>query len=234
MPLQKDSIRSAFYADGSAIVGFANHRWIDDIVGFQGGFHMAHSFGKFQAHYGLNGTIGKYRASDYIFPFLIDLGNDNLNEPFLDSINGNKFFGSMGFSGGINYVESFLQGGEWRVIGLEFNLQREWDNDYWYFRNKIPINYANLIEYERNYSTLSVTSEFLLKDKEINYGYKVAFGLSLKNPPYYFSNNNSKKISRGHFSQTLQVTVRKFTGYAQFNIGYYASSGLLGINYRLR
>lgn len=236
MPLKSDSASTAVYGDVNLFTGFANQNWRDDVSGGSAGLHVAHNFGEFQASYGINGTLGRYRASDFGLPELAISDPDNPDESFLDSINGSKFFGSAGFHGAINYVKPFANGGEWRAFGLEFNYQREWDNDYQAFRNKIPTGRANVVDYGRNYSALSLTTELIFRGKDrYSYGYKLAMGVATQKVLRYFSSAEpNKTLYRSHFSQTFHMGNDRVTGYGQFTVGYRASSLHFGLNFRLR
>ncbi|MBC7851758.1 MAG: hypothetical protein H7Y31_18590 [Chitinophagaceae bacterium] len=233
IPLKSDSLRSATYLSGSIIGGVANHSWRDEILGFSGSIHRAHVLGDLQFHYGLNGTIGKYRASDYSFHGLFQFENENLNPTLIDSLNGTKFFGSYGFGGGINWVKA-TEKVEARIIGIEFNWQHEWDNDYHAFRNKLPIDAANLIDYRRNYSSIAVTSEFIWRLTRNRGGYKASVGIMIPGADYYNTNKDKRKVYPGFLSQTAHVEMGKFLYYGQLTFGYRVANMHVGINYRLR
>lgn len=235
IPLQKDGSKSALYAGGSISGGYVNHLSKDGTGAVQGTLHRGTNFGHFQAHYGVNGTLGFYRASDYGEQSSSYYYNSNLNNYLIDSINGTKYFGSVGISAGINTLVSFDDGGEWRVIGLQFTHQYELDNNYSAFRRKISIQDANVVEHTRHYSTLGFTSELLIKVNPEEYlGYKVVVGGTLGNPRFYESYSANYKIFRTFLNQYLNYNFKKGTFYLQGSIGYYSYGAALGFNLKIK
>lgn len=234
IPLKQDSSKSAIYAGANLIGGYVNHRLNDGTGGIQATIHQGTNFGSFQAHYGVNGSLGFYRAADYgqLNSYYY---NPNLNNYLIDSINGTKMFGSVGISAGINTVIPFDNGGEWRIVGLEFTHQYEWDNSYSNFRRKISIQDANVVEHTRHFSTLGLSSEFLLKfNEKENFSYKILGGASLGNLRFYESFTADYQTFRTFLAQYLQYTSGRGTYYLQGSFGYYSISGMLGFNLRLR
>lgn len=234
IPLKSDSSKSALYVSGSLMLGFANQGSTDDLGSIQGNIQKGTNFGSFQAHYGINSSLGYYYPKK-----LGNLGTTNynpmLNDTYIDSIGGTKFYGSLGVSGGINTVIPFEKGGEWRIFGLEFSHQYEWDNSYAAFRKKIPKTDANFVEHSRHFSTLGMTSEVLFKlSNTENLGYKTLVGFSLSNPRYYETFTMSSRPVRTFFTQYLQYTFNGGTIYFQASVGYYSQSGMMGFIYRLR
>ena len=136
--------------------------------------------------------------------------------------------------GGINLVRLFLTGGEWRVIGGELAWQNEWGG-YYDFRNKLPVTAANIIDYNQNYATFSLTSDIIFKlNKEETIGYKAALGFPTRRLTYYNTASQPGKVLPYNFSQTLHVGFKKTTLHAQVNYGYYMFNMQMGLNYRLR
>lgn len=236
IPLQADSAKTAVYGEGAGFFGFSNEGWRDDVSGGYAGIHLAHNFSNFQLMYGVNGAVGQYRASDYLFPSIPYAGYSVFPyDTFLDSINGSKFFGTLGGVMAANYVLPFKNGSEWRVFGAEWNYQYEWDKDYFSFRKKIPVNYANMIDYGRSYNTLSFTSEFIFRDKDQStFGYKLAMGVATTKGYFYDDPfQKPRTLLRGHMVNTLHFGFRKLTGFAQLMFGYRGSSFQTGLNFRL-
>lgn len=229
MPLYSENKKSTFYGGAAIAVGDANENWRDELFAFSVEVHRAQKFGSFQTFYGINGTLGNYRVNSYGQQSY----NTNLNETLLNKLTGNKFFGTLGLSGGINVVQPFPKGGEWRILGLEYNLQHEF-GDYLSFRKKLPITAANLIDYKRNYSTLSITTDFIGKIDDVYLGYKIALGITPYKLTYYNEKSEPSLVQPANFSQTLHFTYKRLTGYLQANNGYIAWNAQLGINYRLR
>lgn len=236
MPMQDDKKEPALYGGLSIASGGANENWHDELIVFSGEVHQAHNFGIFQAFYGICGTMGQYTVNTYtpqnntVSPYY----NKNLNDSLINALSGKKDFGAWGFSGGIAIVKSFPKGGEWRIIGLEYNWQQEW-GDYLSFRKKLPVTAANLIDYSNRFSTISITSDIIGKLKNnISIGYKVAMGITPRLFTYYNETGEASHVLPANLSQTLHLTNKRVTGYLQGNIGYRAASFHLGVNYRLR
>ncbi|MFM9909424.1 MAG: hypothetical protein ACKVOW_08750 [Chitinophagaceae bacterium] len=236
MPLHSEHKKSALYGGVSIAAGGANEDWKDGLFAFSGEIHQAHKFGVFQAFYGANVTLGNYQVNSYgqqYDGYLFGSYNRNLNDTLLNKLTGNKFFGTWGLSGGINVVQPFAKGGEWRIIGLEYSWQQEW-GDYLSFRKQLPITAANLIDYKRNYSTLSITTDIIGKIDNSYLGYKIAMAITPYKLTYYNIASESSQVQPANFSQTLHFTTKRITGFVQANIGYYAGNFQLGMNYRLR
>ncbi len=236
MPLKNDNSGPAFYADLSLTTGWANENLKDKLVGLSGGFHRAHAFGNFQAFYGSNAVFGRYQVGAF-YPQFEDIFwyiNGNLNDSLINSLSGPKSFASIGLFGGINLVRSFVNGGEWRVIGAEFAWQNEWGN-YYDFRNKLPVTAANINDYNQNYSTISLTSDIIAKLKnDETIGYKVALGFPARRLTYFNTANQPSKILPYNFSQTLHMGFKKINLHTQVNLGYYMFNMQVGLSYRLR
>ena len=143
VPLASDTTKSAFYVNGTFLTGGANHNFRDGTNGFTGAIYRSHQFGNFNGYYGLTTTLGDYNIKKYdtahYRPGSLNnyFYNSNLDAVAINSMAGHKFFGGVGGIGGISLVLPFKRGGEWRVIQVEGNWQREF-GDYLTFRTKLP------------------------------------------------------------------------------------------------
>lgn len=232
MPLQSDSIPFSIQLSGSFSQGAANQSSKDNMYYFQGGFHNTHQTKDLQFAYGLNAGVGSYKVT----PFTIDINttpfNYYLNYTYINSVAGRKSFTNWGGFAALNYVKSFPKGGEWRIIGAEWNWQRE-SGEYLDFRRSLDFNDANLNDKNREFSTVSITTELLGKTKNGSYGYKIAYGASLQSLIQYDEDGNGRKVMPSSLSQTFHITQDRFTGYAQLNTGFYSYNFRFGINYRI-
>lgn len=232
MPLQSDSLPFSMHVSGSFSQGAANQNSKDNLYYFQGGFHNTHQTKDLQFAYGLNAGMGSYKVTPYsIDPNNIPY-NYYLNYTYINSVAGRKSFSTWGGFAAVNFVKSFPKGGEWRIIGAEWNWQRESGN-YLDFRRKLDFNDANLNDKNREFSTLSLSTELLGKMKNGSYGYKVSYGTALRTIMQYDEDGNGRKVLPGSLSQTFHLTQDRFTGYAQLNTGFYAYNVRFGINYRI-
>lgn len=166
IPLHSDSLKTATYASGSFLGGGSNFGWKDGVTAFQGNIHRSNNFGKFQAFYGAGFTLGKYGVKQKIITkYQNDTGGTYYNryDTILNIPAAGKFFGAVGFSGGINYVVPFKDGGEWR-IGIETAINKEFGN-YLSFRKTLPDSLLNIVEKSNWTKTLGGYIDFIFKSK---------------------------------------------------------------------
>lgn len=236
LPLHTDSSQSAIYASGVFSGGFANTRLRDNVTALLGSVYKVHHAGRFQFYYGVNGSWGSYRVdsitrySDTMHTFSISAA---VNDSVVNSKTGRRTFGSIGASGGINYVLPFNDGGEWRVLGAEVSWNNECGN-YLDFRKELPDKSVNLTDRNRQFMAFTISTEVLgpSNDKSIM-GYKIAYTGSLRRIPGYTRSGDPYLYRPGVLSQTVHLTVRRFTGFGTFNLGGHAVGIHLGANIRL-
>jgi hypothetical protein len=112
IPMQSDSVPSACYANATYIVGNANDAQTDQVYAFQTAISGSHNFGHFQAFYGGNLTLGSYHMGrwDTLGSFGGFYGG-RYGPPSayatLNGYSGGRYFGGMGFGGGMNLVTTF-------------------------------------------------------------------------------------------------------------------------------
>lgn len=232
IPLKSDSVKAATYASGTFLAGGSNLAWQDAVTAFQGNIHRSNNFGKFQAFYGADITLGKYSVQqklisryryDSVSPY------PGQNDTILNIPKSGKFFGAYGFGGGINYVGP-LNDGECRM-GIEASLNKEFGN-YLSFRKALPDSLIDILQKSNWVKTLGVYFDFILKTKRgTQIGYKIAVGGSVVSDATYVGIN--RDITPFYFSQTLHVTHQQFTWFGQGNFGTYAASLQIGVNYKL-
>lgn len=232
IPLRSDTIKSATYLSGTVSIGGANDYYEDQVFSFNGYFHRSHAFNSIQAYYGANFSLGSYNVgqSYYYNPYTTPLVNYDY---------GRKFFGSVGVSGGMNLVIPMGSRHEWRVIGIETTLQKEYGS-YLSFRKSLPDSAATAITRNNLFISGGLTTEFVFKIRRRGtIGYKLAIGSSFQKTPkfyYYYGNNGDhyyQSVSPFYISNTLQITRNKVTGFIQINGGEYAANFQTGISYKL-
>lgn len=133
LPLHTDSVRTAFFAQGSLFTGAANDFSTDDLSGGTLSAYVAQHQGIWQWWAGLDLTAGSYSlgnwhsryTTNYFFvnydrQFLAPVTADQLN-----ALSGSRFFGGAGFSGGVNAVQSretsdfvLVTGGCWVALTI--------------------------------------------------------------------------------------------------------------------
>lgn len=224
-----DSGHKAVYAAGGFSIGAANQNLSDIVFTFQGSVHQAHTFQNLQVFYGATGVIGNY----YVEPryAYYTTGGSYTTVPLTDR--GNRFFAGVGAFGGANFVIPFATGSEWRVFGVETNIQREF-GDYQKLRLKIPDSIANVVAREKYFHTIGFTTNVIKKFRKSGntFGYKFGFHLSTNRTrrlDTYYGNH----LLPMYISNTLHLTRQKVTGFAQINAGSYALNFQTGINVRL-
>jgi len=232
IPLQSDSTKGATYVSGIITLGGANESLRDNAFSFQGRIHRSNNFGNFQAYYGANLTLGVYHVSEF------DNYYHSYSYPYYDSnyhyYSSNNFFGSYGFNGGINAVIS-LPRGEWRPIGIETSVQREFGS-YYSFRKNLPDSAANGIFKKNTTGTIGIYTDIIHKSRHgAEFGYKLSFGFVINPSSDYAHVYNPNAVGAlVYISNTLHLTKGNVTGFAQINLGNaYAANVQLGINYQL-
>lgn len=232
IPLKSDSLKSITYLSGIFTAGGANNDWRDGLYSFQGRIHRSHNFGNFQAYYGANLSVGTYHVAEY-YRYSYSYPSDSLYNHVLST---NNFFGMYGFNGGINAVVPFSNGGgEWRAIGIETSLQKEFGN-YYDFRKNLPDSSADIIFRKNVTGTVGICTDIVTKSRRgIEFGYKAAFGFMLNPQSDYVHIYNANELSPvTYFSQTLHLTRDNITGFIQLNFSNnYAGNMQFGINYML-
>ena len=229
IPLHSDSTRSAFYAAMSFGEAYSNYQFRDHLFLFEGNIHRGQNFGHFQAYYGAGLTLGDYHVSNYSLNYVI-------GAPFRDTtINYNtssdQSFGALGLTGGINYVVSLPRGGEWRAIGIETSLQKEFGSYLNFRKSMVDSNFDILAIYSLT-KTIGVSTEFIWKRRSgTELGYKMALGGTIASPNNYLGDQRTDMPL--YFSHTFHLTKGHITGYCQINFGDHTDSFQFGFNYRL-
>jgi len=236
LPLRSDSIRSAFYLRGDYFAGSANDNNNDHLHGGKASAYWARHFGAFQCYSGLDLTMGVYnaRAWDTGFNFSNRL-IPPVNYKELDARGGRKFFGGTGFSAGINAVIPLGRGSEWRFLGVETSLYREF-GVYHRFRTGLPDTLTTLDVRDRFYGTIGVSTEIIKKTRKGDWGFRMAGGSVLGSAYNYlnlYDSVSKRLLQYGYLNGSFHYTTGRFTGYLQMNGATRANTGHIGFVYRL-
>ena len=232
IPLQQDSVQSAFYANGVLAFGNANSYGGDKTFVANLNLSRSQNFGNFQAFYGIGFSAGSYEVDTFAM-----LGNNRTVNPVIINANaGKKNFNGFGFAGGINYVLPF-ENGEWRVMGFETSVYKESGN-YLKFRETLPDSAATIIIRNDVFATAGGYSEIIGKTSKFSYGFKLGIGTILGGAYRVRSIidadiTRNGKLSYNYANLTLHFSKNKFTGFTQFNFATKANSFMIGANYRL-
>jgi hypothetical protein len=238
VPFRSDSLKSALYGGMVFSTGTANDKGLDWVRAAQANIYRSHNLGKAQAYYGANITLGDYGVSDFYNshytpgqPGLIG-GGDKPIDSFYRIPAGRYFFGSYGVSGGINGLKT-LRGMEWRFLGLELCIQKEF-GDYYKFRESLPDTAANII-FKNNFTgIIGLYTESLWRNRfNTQYGLKFALSMLLNPQGNYTKENTYSIYPISYFSTTFHITAKRSTGFMQFNFGTRASSFQIGMSYLL-
>ena len=231
IPLHDDSTAAATYVNAVLFNGQANDQGRDKKLAFSLDLSRSHNFGNFQAHYGLGGTVGRYKVATYD-----SIGNSSsVNYQSINRKAGNYFFGGAGVDGGINFVLPSARS-EWRVLGVETSLRQEFGK-YADFRKNLPDSVATLVIRDRSFGTAGIYTELLGYVDESVIGVKMAYGTVLGSDyqnhddiPYYTS---TRGLRFRYFNLAFHYTNDRFTGYLQLGVSAKAEHVFAGVNYRL-
>jgi len=242
IPLHSDSIRHAFYINGGYYIGMANYFGFDQVSVGQFSIQRSNNFGIFQAYYSADLHLGAYNIADFYNCHYRYSGGWFGSFPIADDTiyhipDKGKFFGSYGFSGGINIVKSSGRH-EWRALGIETTVQNEFGN-YADFRKNLPDSAANLIFRNTLTATIGLYTDMIWKSRhERVYGFKFSGGFII-NPRNNYSQmitdiKSTKNIfPLTYFSPCFHASREKVTGFIQFNFGSYADGFQMGFSYKL-
>jgi hypothetical protein len=239
IPYRSDSLKSAIYASLLFSAGSANDKAQDWIRAGQASIYRSHNLGKFQGYYGANLSLGTYYLTDFYnahyTPGVASFGGrGDLPIDTFYHIPGNKYsFGSYGLSAGFNGVVT--RGlGEWRYLGVEATIQKEFGN-YYPFRRGLADSAANIVFKNNLTGTIGIYTDALWGSRKNKNQYGLKFSLyMLVNSKNEYSNLYTYGIYPvTFFSTTFHTTIRRFTGFMQGNFGTKAASFQIGTSYRL-
>lgn len=241
LPLANDSARTAFYARSAFYWGGANDRHNDHLDGWSFSGYAAHHVNRLQWYYGLDLSLGTYVVGkwDTSYTLLGDLSGRYWLPPAqaskLEPLSRYQFYGSTSFSGGINGVLPFQRGGEWRFLGLETSLHREF-GDYLAFRHQLPDSLVALVVKGRFFGTLGLSTEIIGRTPNGEWGFRFATGGivgSSYNHLHIYDSVENRPLAYGYADFSFHVTYRQFTGYFQIDGATHATTGRLGVVYRI-
>jgi hypothetical protein len=239
IPKVGDSIHAAVYSSLSYSVGSANDFGTDYLWSLHTSVYAAHQYDHLQFHYGLGLTLGTYTMGTW----RVDTGyggyslTPNTALPGAAQVNtysGPHYFGGVGFQGCFNGVTPIWRG-EWRYLGLETSVTREFGN-YLAVRKQMPDSIATLINRSPLFATVGLTSELIGHVRRGEFGFKWGFGWALGHSysnPGIVDNGSGDALHYVYFNFTFHYTYRQFTSYLQYNDATKAKLIFLGVNYRL-
>ncbi|HVU95612.1 MAG TPA: hypothetical protein VHE34_10325 [Puia sp.] len=236
LPLLADSQKTAFYAQAAIFWGAGNVNRQDALAGGDASIYWAHQFGRFQCFSGLGLSLGNYnaRAWDSNTNWLPPI-NQPAHAAELNAYCGRHLFGGTGFSGGIDYVIPLGGGCEWRIVGVETNLQREFGG-YRRFRAKLPDSLATLDIRDRFFGSAGISTEWVIKGRKEIVGLRISRGWILGAPyrdPKVYDSIRLGRLQYHYANVAAEYTRRRYTFYFQVDGGTKFNTGHFGIVYRL-
>ena len=238
LPLLQDSAHTAYYTNATFFSGSANEQGTDYFNGGRLSLSAAHHYGMLQFYYGLEGTLGSYHRGKWydgytntIFPYPTSAP---LHANILNSYSGPRTFGSAGFHGGINGVIPVRQG-EWRFLGLETSLNREF-GDYLSFRKNLADSLASLNIRSPFFGTLGLTTELVGRTRHGEFGFRIATGWVLGTAyqhPNVYDDISARYLRYNYTTGSFHYTYGQYTGYIQVDGATKGSSIQVGLQFRL-
>lgn len=227
-PLLRDSLKTASYGSFGLAAGGANDQLSDNVFMAQGKFHQTLLIGNnLQSFLGIQGAAGSYRVNweNAYLPNVTDPRN-------LPVRPGTKFSGAVGLVGGIGLVLPVGRRLEWKVIGIEGSVSREF-GEYQRFREKIPDSVVSMVDRRSWPATAGLITDFNFKLRNnkslgMNFGGGWTFTKLEDKYNYYYGNRQG-----GYFTGGFHFTVDRYTGHFQSRFGNYFAGFQCGIAYRL-
>lgn len=239
LPMKQDTVHTAVYAGGGLLTGQANDQGNDQVTGGRASVYVAQHQGMLQWYYGLNATLGSYQVNkwDTGSQYFLFTGTRYLppvTAQHLDAYSGPRTFGTAGFSGGVNGVIPMGQG-EWRFLGIETSLHREF-GDYLQFRRKLPDSLASYIVRQSFFGTFGFSTELVFRTRQGNFGFRFSGGWAL-GAPYNRPNPDDQfgptSLYYNYGTFAFQYTYHRWTAWYHTEFATKASSLHLGVTYRL-
>ena len=230
IPQVTDSARSAIYTGATWFGGSANDDGNDYFRGFRLDAYRSHHGKILQGYYGLDITLGSYFSGKWDTAWRYSPANAAI----VNAASGRHTFGGLGFNGGLNLVTQ-LPRGEWRYLGVETSIHREWGN-YLSFRQHMPDSAATLIIRDRVYATAGLSTEIIGKTRHGDFGFRVAMGWSLGTDyqhPGIHDNAIAGPLTYRYYNFNFHYTYERYTAFFQLNEATKAAGGQIGVAFRL-
>jgi hypothetical protein len=236
LPLLADSQKTAFYVQAACTWGRGNVNQQDHLSGGNASIYWTHQLGRFQCFSGLALSLGDYNARrwDSSANFLPPI-NQPVHAAQLNPYTGHHFFGGTGFSGGINYVIPLGGGSEWRIIGVETDLQREFGG-YHHFRAKLPDSLTTLDIRDRFFGTAGLSSEIVIKREKGAWSFRASHGWVFGAPYRHlkvYDSIQERPLQYQYVNVATSYTLRRYTFYFQVDGGTKFLTSRFGFVYRL-
>lgn len=229
MPQVSDSARSAIYGGVSYFGGNANEDSKDHQHAVRLDIYRSHHGRLLQGYYGLDLTLGDYNTGTWDSNRLVPV-----NFQLVNARSGPHRFGGLGISGGLNLVTP-LPAGEWRYIGIEGSMHREW-GDYLRFRQHLPDSAASLIIRDAVYANLGLSTEMIRRLELGEFGFRLGMGWSL-GADYQHSgihdNAGGGPLVYRYYLFNFHYTYDRYTAFLQFEKATKAASIQIGVQFRM-
>ena len=228
--LQQDSIRSAFQATGALITSQANPQYNDHVFQFNANISRTHTHKFIGFRYGASFSYGSYEVSR-----IDSFGNSNtVDYKYINDHAGNYSTGGYGIDGAVHLLH-VNDGVEWRVVGMEFTLNKEF-GDFYKFRLDMPRNSATIIDSADVFSTLGVYTEVINTKGKMRPGFKFGYGRALR-PALGTSDGNFFDLDHvlkfKYYTFAGSIRTERSTFFLQMNLGEKGRSVQAGGSFRL-
>jgi len=172
-------------------------------------------------YYGGGLVLGEYKFNHYQGNYHSDI----IDFQTLDQYAGNYFFGAAGLNAGMDLVIRFPLGGDWRLIGVETSVYKDF-GEYFSMRKQLPDTAATSIARGNSIATIGFYSEIVDKTNYGSFAVKGSGGWMLGKDYHGI-------LNYGYFSFSLAPTIKRWTPYLQANFATKAASAMAGVNYRI-
>lgn len=229
LPMLSDSIKNRLYAGGALSTGSVNNQLRDHNSTLHLQLYNTHSFNKLQLWYGGGLSVGLYHVG------AIDSSYEDFQ--YFDERKGYKFYSGFTTLAGLTYSIPINSKTEWRILGVQATLQREYAN-YLRFRKLIKEDEIWISGLSVNpwLLTVSFSSEICWKTNTGNLFYLGQINL-LTGKEYKYSllhnplNPNDKEGGRyAFFTNTFGLETKKASFFMQGYIGQRLIGVQLGTN----
>lgn len=175
-------------------------------------------------YYGGGLILGQYKFDGYKGNYHSDI----IDFQTLDQYAGNYFFGAVGFNAGMDVVIRFPLGGDWRLLGVETSVYKDF-GDYFSVRKRLPDTAATFIASGNSIATFGFYSEVVDKTKYGSFAVKGSAGWMVGKDYHDVGGIGNY----GYCSFSLAPTIKRWTPYFQATFATKSANAMVGINYRI-
>ena len=228
VPVASDSAGSATYVNAALSAGGMNELLRDGVYSGQVSVHRGVIVRRARFFYGAVAFAGDYDVNKWVYE---GQGVTNLQP-------GDNFFGGVGAFGGASLARPIGRFGEWRYIGIEGSLSKEFGS-YYQFRKNLADSLAQEIDRKNYLGSLGLSTEWIFKSRHAHeFGIKLGMGSFLRTLPYsnrpsYYYGSSHTSDALFYFTNAWHFTYRQSTTWFQFSFATHAAHFQVGYSRRL-